>query len=170
MLESAAAEGLATALIGLALVLGVVGVILPVLPGSLIIILGLLTWGVLVGGPLVWTAAVIGVVLAICGWSASTVLTGRALHREGIPRGPILIAVVVALVGMILLPPLGLFIGFAAGLFGAEAVRRDYDVRAAGAASLKALRAMGLGILVEFALAGTAVSVFVLVAVIHFLF
>ncbi|GAA1807647.1 DUF456 domain-containing protein [Nesterenkonia flava] len=170
MLESTTAEAVTTIIIGLVLLAGVVGVILPVLPGSLVIILGLLIWAILVGGPVVWTAAVIGMLLALAGWSASTVLTGRALQRERIPRGPILIGIVCAVIGLVIFPPLGLFLGFALGLFGAELIRRDYDWQAAGSASLKALRAMGIGILVEFLLAGTAVAAFLLAALIHFIF
>lgn len=169
MLDSAMWEGVASGVALALLVLGAAGVVVPVLPGSLLIIATLLVWAVLLGGPAAWTAAIIGALLAAVGWSASTVLTGRALQREQIPRGPVLVAVVAALVGMVLLPPLGLFIGFAVGLFSAEYMRRDKDWEAAGAASLRALRAMGIGILVEFCLAGLAVSCFVLGALVHFL-
>lgn len=169
MVDGMVAEGVTTAVAGVLLLVGMAGVVLPVLPGSLLIILTLLVWALLLGGPVVWTAAIIGVVLAGTGWAASTVLTGRMLHRERIPRGPILIGVVAALVGMVLLPPLGLFLGFALGLFGAEYLRRDRDVRAAGRASLMALRAMGVGILVEFGLAGLAVSSFLLGTLVHLL-
>ena len=170
MLESAAAETVATLVTGLVLLVGLISLVLPILPGSLVVIIGLLVWAVLVGGPVVWTAAGAGIVLTLIGWSASTVLTGRVLYRERIPRKPILIALVAALVGVIVLPPLGLFIGFAAGLFGAEYLRRDRDWRSAGAASLQALRAVGIGLLLEFFFAGTAVSLFVLGSVIHLIF
>ncbi|WP_022873646.1 DUF456 domain-containing protein [Nesterenkonia alba] len=169
MLESTGAEALTTVIAGLILLLGAAGVILPVIPGSLVIILTLLIWAVLLGGPAAWTAAIIGVVLAGIGWSASTVLTGRALHREQIPRGPILVALAAALVGLVLLPPLGLFLGFAVGLFGAEYFRRDHQAGEAARASMVALRAMGLGIVIEFLLAGCAVSAFLIGTLIHFL-
>lgn len=170
MLESTSAEAIATVIAGVLLVLGALGVVLPVLPGSLLIIVTLIMWAVLVGGPVAWTAAILGVVLAVIGWSSSTILTGRSLHRQQIPRGPILIAIVAALIGLIAFPPLGLFIGFAAGLFGAEYVRRDRDWRAAGTASLHALRAVGLGILLEFALAGLAIAAFLIGSLVYFVF
>lgn len=169
MLDSTLWEGIASGIALVLLLVGAAGVVLPVLPGSLLIIVTLLVWAVLLSGPAAWTAAVVGVVLAGVGWSASTVLTGRALHREQIPRGPVLVAVLAALVGMVLLPPLGLFIGFAVGLFAAEYLRRDRDWQAAGSASLRALHAMGIGILVEFCLAGVAVSCFVIGLLVHFL-
>lgn len=169
MLEGLLAEGVVTGAAFILLLVGMVGVVLPVLPGSLLIILTLVTWAVLLGGTAVWAAAVVGVALAVVGWTASTVLTGRVLQRERIPRGPILIAVLAALVGMVLLPPVGLFLGFGVGLFGAEYLRRERDWQAAAQASLKALRAMGLGILVEFGLAGLAVSSFLIGTLVHLL-
>lgn len=169
MLDSTLGEGIATGAALVLLLVGMAGVVLPVLPGSLLIIVTLLGWAVLIGGPAAWTAALLGTVLAVAGWSASTVLTGRMLHRERIPRGPVLTGLVAAVVGMILLPPLGLFLGFALGLFAAEYLRRDRDWRAAGASSLKALRAMGVGILVEFGFAGLAVSSFLLGSLVHLL-
>ena len=62
------------------------------------------------------------------------------------------------------------FIGFAVGLFGAEFVRRERDWRAAGTASLYALRAVGLGILLEFLLAGLAISAFLIGSLAYFVF
>lgn len=170
MVESAAAEIIVTLVTGLVLLVGLISLVLPILPGSLVVIIGLLVWAVLLGTPVVWAAAAVGIVLTLIGWSASTVLTGRVLHRERIPRGPILIALGAALVGLVVLPPLGLFLGFALGLFGAEYFRRGKDWRAAGSASLQALRAVGIGLLMEFFFAGTAVSLFVLGSVIHLIF
>lgn len=170
MLESTAAELTTTLLTALVLLVGVLSVILPVLPGSLIVMAALVVWAVLLGGPVVWAAAGVGVVIALVGWSASTLLTGRVLRREQIPGGPILAALQAGLVGLVVFPPLGLFLGFALGLFGAEYLRRDGDWRAAGSASLQALRAVGTGLLVEFFCAGTAVSLFILGAVIHLIF
>ncbi|TLP74232.1 DUF456 domain-containing protein [Nesterenkonia sphaerica] len=170
MLESTAAETVATLVAGIVLIAGLVSVVVPVLPGSLLVIVALLVWAVLLGGPTVWAVSLAGVMLALLGWSASTVLTGRVLRRESIPRGPILVALAAGLVGLIVLPPLGLFLGFALGLFCAEYFRRERDWRAAGSSSLQALRAVGIGLLVEFFCAGVAVSLFVIGAVIHLVF
>ncbi|MGJ9373699.1 DUF456 domain-containing protein [Nesterenkonia sp. CF4.4] len=170
MLDSTTAEAITTVIAGLLLIVGALGVVLPILPGSLLIIGTLIVWAVLIGGPVAWTAAILGTVLAVIGWGSSTILTGRSLHRQQIPRGPIMVAIVAALVGLIAFPPLGLFIGFAVGLFGAEFVRRERDWRAAGTASLYALRAVGLGILLEFLLAGLAISAFLIGSLIYFVF
>ena len=106
-------------------------------------------------------------VLALAGWSASTVLTGRNLKQQKIPRGSIALALALAIVGMFVIPVLGLFLGFAEGLvLGEYARRRDFP--AALRASGSALKAMGLGVLVEFGCAALASSVWMIGVIAHF--
>jgi hypothetical protein len=114
-----------------------------------------------------WTAAGIGAVLVCVGWSASALLTGRKLKREKIPRRSILIAVLAGIVGMFVIPLFGLLIGFAAGLFVSEYVRVG-DSRTALRSSLEALKATGLGMLVEFAMVALAGSVWTIGVIVHF--
>ena len=70
-------------------------------------------------------------------------------------------------VGLFVIPFFGLFIGFAAGLLLSELARRR-DLRAALGSSLDALKAMGLGILVEFAMVCLAASVWTIGVATHF--
>ncbi|MFL4479465.1 DUF456 domain-containing protein [Paeniglutamicibacter sp. ORCA_105] len=152
---------------GLLLTVAVVGTIVPVLPGSLLAIGTLLAWGWILGSPAAWWCAGIGMALALAGWSASTVLTGRNLQQQKIPRGSITLGVVLAVVGMFLIPVLGLFIGFAVGLVLGE-FRRRKDFPAALRASGSALKAMGVGVLVEFGCAALAASVWMIGVITHF--
>lgn len=152
---------------GLLLTVAVVGTIVPVLPGSLLAIGTLLAWGWILGSPAAWWCAGIGMALALAGWSASTVLTGRNLQQQKIPRGSIALGIVLAVVGMFLIPVLGLFIGFAVGLVLGE-FRRRKDFPAALRASGSALKAMGVGVLVEFGCAALAASVWTIGVITHF--
>ena len=127
----------------------------------------LLGWGWILGSAASWTTAAVGIVIAAIGWSASAVLTGRSLKRQRIPRGSILVALVCAVVGMFLIPIVGLFVGFAGGLLVSEFARRR-DLRAAVRASGSALKATGVGILVEFGCAALAASVWTLGVFWHF--
>lgn len=160
-------EAIVSVVAGLLLVVGVFGTIFPILPGSILTIITLLVWAWLVGSTVSWTAGLIGVVLALIGMSASLVLTGRKMRREQIPNGPVVVGVVVGVVGMFLIPVVGLFLGFALGLLLAELVRRR-DLAAAGRSSWEAMKSMGLGMLLEFVCASLATSVFVIGALIHF--
>ncbi|MCW4465511.1 DUF456 domain-containing protein [Glutamicibacter sp. MNS18] len=156
-----------TIIAGLLLVVSALGTIFPVLPGSLLTILTLLGWGWLLGSGASWWAAGLGMLIAALGWSASAVLTGRKLKQHEIPRGSILWALLGAIIGAFLVPVIGLFIGFAVGLFAGEASRRR-EVGGALASSWAALKAMGLGIIVEFGCVLLATSIWVIGLIAHF--
>lgn len=160
-------EILYTIIAGLLLVVSALGTIFPVLPGSLLTILTLLGWGWLLGSTASWWAAGLGMLIAALGWSASAVLTGRKLKEHRVPTGSILWAIVGAVAGAFLIPVLGLFIGFAVGLFAGEAVRRR-DLGGALTSSWAALKAMGLGVIVEFGCVLLASSLWVIGVITHF--
>lgn len=157
-----------TVIAGLLLAVAVLGTVFPVLPGSVLTIITLIAWAWILGSPAAWTAAIIGAGLAVAGMSASAVLTGRKMRREQIPNGPIVVGVVCAIVGMFVIPVVGLFVGFAAGLLVAEFARRR-NLKAAARSSWEALKSLGLGILVEFTCASLAASSFAIGTLVHFL-
>jgi uncharacterized protein YqgC (DUF456 family) len=156
-----------TVVAGILLALAVFGTVYPVLPGSPVALVTLIAWGWVLGSAASWTAAGIGALLALGGWSASALLTGRRLKKERIPKRSILVAVLAGIVGMFMIPLFGLFVGFAGGLFLSEYVRVG-DLRPALNSSLEALKAMGLGMLVEFFAVALAASVWMIGVIIHF--
>lgn len=158
---------LVSVIAGLLLIVAVAGTVYPVLPGSLLALGTLLGWAWIMGSPAAWIAASIGMLLSLIGWAASAVLTGRSLKRQRIPRGSIATAVVAAIVGMFLIPVVGLFVGFGLGLLLSEFARRR-DLGSALRASGEALKATGLGILVEFGCAALAGSVWMIGVIWHF--
>lgn len=166
-METTTLESITTVIAGVLLAVGIFGTIFPILPGSALVIITLIAWAWIVGTTVSWTAGLIGVVLAVIGMSASLVLTGRKMRRERIPNGPVIFGVVVGVVGMFVIPVLGLFIGFALGLLLAELVRRR-DLAAAGRSSWEAIKSMGVGMLLEFVFASLATSAFVIGALVHF--
>jgi uncharacterized protein YqgC (DUF456 family) len=157
----------ATLIAGVLLVVAAVGVLYPVLPGSPIAIATLLVWALVVGSWAAWVAAVIGALLCAAGWSASYVLTGRRLRELDVPWWSIAIAAVAGLVGMFLIPLVGIFVGFAAGLLVSEAIRHQ-DLGRAVHYSVETLKAMGKGVVAEFALLCSAVAVWSVGVVVHF--
>ena len=146
--------------------IGVLGVIVPVLPGTLLVGLGLAVWSLGHRGPIDWTLLAIGLVVLAAGSLAGALLTKNQLARRDIPRWPVLTGLVTGMAGMVLLPGPGLFIGFAAGLFLAE-LTRVRNARAALSTSWVALRAVGLGMLIELACDVTVImALFVRVAMV----
>lgn len=142
-------------LAGVLIAIGLTGILVPVLPGSATVLGGLVLWALTVRDPTGWAVLAIGGVFVVCGMLATYVLTGRTLRRRQIPSRSVIVAGICAIIGMFVVPVVGLFLGFAVGLFGSEYLRVR-DAREALSLSLDALKATGLGILAEFALASLA--------------
>ncbi|WP_323959642.1 DUF456 family protein [Arthrobacter sp. JZ12] len=160
-------EIVVTVLCGLAIGVGVAGVVVPVLPGSILIIGALLAWALTVTSGAGWTALGVGGLCALAGLLAGIILTGRRLRERRIPGRSITIGLVLGVVGMFVIPVVGLFVGFTAGLLLSETARLR-DLRSAASSSVAALKAMGLGILVELALACAAGSAWIIAVWVHF--
>ena len=155
-------ETVVTILCGLAILVGVAGTVIPVLPGSILIGLSLLAWAIWGGaGTTGWVVFGIGMVFVLAGMAASAVLTGRKLKQHSIPGRSVVAGLVLGVVGMFIVPVVGLFVGFAAGLLLSE-LHRTRAIGTAVASSWAALKATGLGMIVEFGLACLAASTWVI--------
>ena len=155
-------ETVVTILCGLAILVGVAGTIIPVLPGGFLIGLSLLAWAIWGGaGVTGWVVFGVGIVFVLAGMAASAVLTGRKLKQHSIPSRSIVAGLVLGVVGMFIIPVVGLFVGFAAGLLLSE-LRRTRVMGTAVASSWAALKATGLGMIVEFGLACLAASTWII--------
>lgn len=151
----------------LAIVVGAVGIIVPVLPGSLLIALSLLVWAVVISEPLGWVVFGIGVVFVAAGMLSSAVLTGRTMKRRQIPGRSVVFGLILGIVGFFLIPVVGLLVGFALGLFLSE-YQRQKEVKPAISSSVAALKATGLGILAEFGFAALAGGTWVVGVLVYF--
>ena len=155
-------EIVVTVLCGVAILVGVAGTIIPVLPGSILIGASLLAWALWGGtGTTGWVVFGIGIVFVLAGMAASAVLTGRKLKEHRIPSRSVAAGLVLGVAGMFVIPVVGLFVGFAAGLLLSE-LQRTRVFGTAVASSWAALKATGLGLIVEFGLACLAASTWVI--------
>jgi uncharacterized protein YqgC (DUF456 family) len=142
-----------TLLCGLAIVAGIVGVIVPVLPGLLLCWLGVLAWAVFADGGLAkWLVLAVVTGLAAAGTVVKYLWPGRNLKRSGVPNTTLLAGGVLGLVGFFVIPIVGLVLGFVLGVWLAERVRLG-DHRRAWPSTVHALKAAGLSMLIELAAA-----------------
>lgn len=160
-------EIIVSVIVGLALLVGALGTIIPVLPGSMLVIGALLVWAIAISGPIGWTVFAIGALLCGIGMTASAVLTGRKLKQREIPNRSILIGAVLGIIGAFVIPVVGLFVGFIIGLYGSEWARLG-DAKQAWDASLVAMKSVGIGMLIEFGCAGAAIAVWVIGLFLYF--
>lgn len=138
--------------------LGLVGVVFPVLPGSITVGVGALVWALWGGSLWGWIAFGVAAVLLVAGALSSWLLTGRSLQQRQVPKWPIAVGLLLGIVGMVVLPGFGLPIGFVIGLLLAEWYRVR-SLRGAVTTSWATIKALGLGIIVELLCAMTATVV-----------
>jgi uncharacterized protein YqgC (DUF456 family) len=143
-------------LVAVAMVVGLVGLVVPVLPGLALMWVAVGVWALLDGGGAVrWTTFGAVTVLAVVGTVAALTLSGRRATVAGAPWWALLIATVGAVVGFFAIPVLGIVVGGVGGLWLAELVRLR-DPRAAWDTTWEALQGYGVGTLVQM-LAGVAI-------------
>ncbi|ADP80121.1 DUF456 domain-containing protein [Pseudofrankia inefficax] len=134
--------------VGILMLVGLVGIVAPVLPGQLIILGAGLWWTIADGGGARWVFFAVMVVLAILGTVAKYVLPARATAGRGAPWTTLLIGAVGAVVGFFVIPVVGLIVGGLLGIYLAELVRLK-DAKEALASTWAALVGIGIGMLVE---------------------
>jgi uncharacterized protein YqgC (DUF456 family) len=142
-----------TLVAGLAIVVGICGVIVPLLPGLVLCWAGVLVWAIFAeGGWGKWVVFAAATILALAGAVIKYTWPGRNLKRTGVPNRSLFLGGVLALVGFFVIPVVGLVIGFVLGIMLAERVRLN-DNRAAWTSTKHALKAAGLSMLIELAAA-----------------
>jgi uncharacterized protein YqgC (DUF456 family) len=167
VVDSLTVQIIVTVVVGIAYVVGLTGIVVPVLPGTITIVIATLIWAILFGGWPAWVAFGIVLVLSAIGMTTSYVLTGRRLHAAEVPMWPIYVAIASAIVGLFVIPFLGLPIGFLVGLYVAESLRLK-DWRMGLENAWIALKALGLGILIEVSMAMLSTITFAIAVVVHF--
>ena len=68
----------------LLIIFGLVGIVVPVLPGLLLILGGVLLWAVLEGGTVAWSIFAVSLVVAVIGWVLQYTLPGKRMRERGV--------------------------------------------------------------------------------------
>jgi uncharacterized protein YqgC (DUF456 family) len=139
----------------LAIAFGLVGVLIPVLPGSVLVVAGILGWATATGSRTGWVVGAVAAAIVVAGAVVKYVVPSRRLGAAGIPASTQYAGAVLGLVGFFVVPVIGLLVGFVAGVYLAEL--RRVGSRLAGRSTGSAVKAVGLGILIEL-LAGLAAT------------
>lgn len=141
---------IATLVSGLVILAGVLGVVVPVLPGLLLCWGGVLLWALLgdAGGGR-WLVVALATLLAGAGTLVKYLWPGRRLARTGVPAWSLAAGGLLGIVGFFVIPVVGLPIGFVAGVLLAERARLG-GFAEAWPPTRGALAAVGLSMAVEF--------------------
>ena len=134
-------------LVAVVIAVGVAGVVVPVLPGALLVWVAVVVWGWTVGTVTGWALVAVATAVLVTGQVVKYTIPGRGMRAAGVPRRSLIAGGLLAIVGFFVVPVVGVLVGFVLGVYASE-VRR-VGRSAAGTSTRAALRAVGISMLVE---------------------
>jgi len=135
-------------LVALAMLVGTVGIVVPVLPGLLVVWLATLVWAFEGQTTVSWVVFGIATLVYAVGLLAQYILPGRRMKLAGVRTSTLALALGVAVVGFFVIPVIGAPIGFVTAIYLLERMKHRAHAPA-WAATGQALRAVALNVGIE---------------------
>jgi uncharacterized protein YqgC (DUF456 family) len=127
-----------------------VGIVLPFLPGTLLIYAAIAVWAFMVRGTVAWV--VLGVVTVVLGASllVKYLWPARRMRAADVSGRTLAAGALAGVIGFFVIPVVGLVVGFVAGVYLAELAHRR-DNKRAWASTVHAVKGVALSMGVELA-------------------
>lgn len=138
------------------ILIGLVGIVVPVLPGLILVLGAVLLWSWQVSTPLSWWVFAVSGALYAGGVALQYLIPGRRMREAGVRTSTLALAVALGIAGFFVIPVVGAAVGFVLGIYLVEH-GRSRDARTAWNATKTALRAVLLSVGIEL-LAGLAIA------------
>jgi uncharacterized protein YqgC (DUF456 family) len=138
----------AEALVGLVIVIGLIGIVIPVLPGTIVIFAAILVWAIMSGTATAWAVFAAATLFLVVSGVVKYTWPGKRMRSAGVPNMSLVAGGLTGIVGFFVIPVVGLFLGFIAGTYVAELYRLRAHNRA-WASTWHACKAVGLSMLIE---------------------
>ncbi|MFI2261135.1 DUF456 domain-containing protein [Streptomyces tubercidicus] len=133
---------------GLVMLLGLLGVLVPGIPGPLIVWAGVMWWTLSEKSALAWVVLMAATAVLLLNQVVKWLLPARNLRAVGAPYRALFLAGVAGIVGFFVIPVIGGLLGSVGGLYLLERIRLGSHGDA-WASTRTVLRAIGLSVLVE---------------------
>jgi uncharacterized protein YqgC (DUF456 family) len=151
-------------LVLIACLVGIVGTVVPVLPGSILVGGAILVWALVEGGATAWVTAILACAVLVVGHVLTILIPGRRMSAAGIPTRTLVAGGILGIVGFFLVPVVGLPLGFVLGVYLAERIRlREHA--AAWPSTVEAMKGTGLSVLIGLLATMLATTIWAGVAV-----
>ncbi|HUP72390.1 MAG TPA: DUF456 domain-containing protein [Acidimicrobiales bacterium] len=147
-------------LTGLVMAIGLVGVLLPVLPGLLLIAATAVVWAVAEGTVTAWIVAAMMIAILGAGTYLKYRVPGRELAAQKVPARTWVLIGVGGVIGFFVVPVIGALAGVVAGAYLGERVRFGSHA-SAWASTKRVIVSIGKGVALEFAAGTVAIAVWV---------
>ncbi|PJE00328.1 DUF456 domain-containing protein [Mycobacterium sp.] len=139
-------------LVALAIAVGIIGIVVPLLPGTLLVFVAIVVWAVVENNITAWVT--LGVVAVLLGVATLIKYTWpvKRMRAADVRTLSLAAGAVVGVIGFFVIPVIGLVIGFVLGVYVAELVARG-DQRLAWTSTKHAVKGVALSMGVELAAA-----------------
>jgi uncharacterized protein YqgC (DUF456 family) len=144
-----------TVLVGIAIFVGIAGIVIPILPGAILSLAAILVWAIVERSAAGWVVFAVAAVLIGASQVVKYVVPERRLREAGVPRRSMIVGVLLGIVGFFVIPVVGMFVGFPLGVYLSE-LQRQRSQGAAWTSTKHALKQTGVSILIE--LVGTSLA------------
>jgi uncharacterized protein YqgC (DUF456 family) len=141
---------MSTATLGAAVLIafGLAGVVIPLLPGLVLVWAGIAVWAFAQGSAGGWLVLGCATLVLVLGLVLKYIVPGKRLREANVPWITLTLGVALGVIGFFVIPVIGLPIGFVLGVYLAEAVRLG-SAGAAWPSTRQAVTAVGLSLLIE---------------------
>ncbi|MFM9035075.1 MAG: DUF456 domain-containing protein [Mycobacterium sp.] len=147
-------------LVAVAIAVGLVGILVPFLPGTLLVWAAIAVWAFVVGTTPAWVVLGVATAILAAGILVKYLWPAKRMKAADVSGRTLAAGALGALVGFFVIPVAGLLVGFVLGVFLAELVGRR-DRRRAWASTVHAIKGVALSVGVELTAALLATAAWV---------
>lgn len=137
-------------LVALAIAVGMVGIVVPLLPGTLLVFGAIAVWAVVEHNATGWVTLGVVTALLAAGQLIKYLWPMRRMRAADVRTSSLVVGGVLGVVGFFVIPVLGLVIGFVGGVYLAELGVRQ-NQRVAWTSTVHAVKGVALSVGVELA-------------------
>jgi len=110
----------AEVLVGLVILVGLIGVVVPILPGTLLVFGAILVWAIMTGGATAWTVFALSALALVVTGIVKYTWPGKRMKSGGVPNLSVVVGGVVGIIGFFVIPVWACSCGFILGTNLAE--------------------------------------------------
>ncbi len=149
-----------TLLVGLVIAVGLVGILVPLLPGSILVFAAIGVWAFVEATTIGWVTFGVATAILAAALLVKYLWPMKRMRGADVGTWSLLAGGVLGIVGFFVVPVVGLVLGFVLGVFLAELAAR-HNGRLAWASTVHAIKGVALSVGVELAGALSATVVWV---------